>query len=94
MNFFFMTDSIHWLSLKCFSRIIVNLRKTYKPFATCLEIYLSAPKTDESVSSINDIIDFLKPLFDELMLLILLLRSNFFELIVFLRGLEFLKRLN
>ena len=70
---------------------IVNFRKTYRLLATCLDISLYAPKTDDKVSSINDIIDFLKPLFEELILLLL---SIFLLLLVFLRGLEFLNLLN
>ena len=55
-------------SLKCFSSIIENFKKIYRSWATFLEISLSLPNTEESVSSTNDIMDFLKPLLEELTL--------------------------
>lgn len=45
-----------------------NFKNISRLFAICLDIYLSAPKTDERVSSTKDMIDFLSPLFDELKL--------------------------
>ena len=67
--------------LKCFSRIMENFRKISRLFAICFEIYLSAPNTEERVSSTKDMIDFLSPLFEELKLFLCFLD----EAILFLR---------
>lgn len=62
--------------LKCFSSIIENLRNNSRLLAICLDIYLSAPKTEDRVSSTKDMIDFLSPLLEELILALLLLSPN------------------
>jgi hypothetical protein len=69
---------MHFGSLKCFSSIIENFKKFSRFFAACLEIYLSFPNTEESVSSTKEMIDFLSPLLEELMLGLL---SNFLLLL-------------
>lgn len=48
-------------SAKCFSIIIEKFKKFSTAFAFCFDIYLSGPpKTDDNVSSTNDIIDLRK----------------------------------
>ena len=60
-----MRPSIQLISPKCFSRIIENFKNTSSSCAVLLDIYLSAPITEEIVSSIRDMIDFLKLPFDK-----------------------------
>lgn len=55
-----------------------NFKNIYRFLAANLEISLSFPKTEERVSSTKDMIDFLSPLLDELILGLL---SNFLLLL-------------
>ncbi len=51
-----------YLSFICFSKIMVNFKKFYNAFAVCFDIYFYPPKTEDSVSSTKDMIDFRRKL--------------------------------
>lgn len=60
-----MRPSMQFISPKCRSRIIENFKNTSSSWAVLFEIYLSVPITEEIVSSIREIMDFLKLPFDK-----------------------------
>jgi len=64
MNYFFIKPRIQPESLRCFSSMIENFKKTYKLSACYRVIPRSLPITDDKVSSTKEINDLCRPLLE------------------------------